>query len=157
MKRPAARARQAEPAAALPARRPADSGLVVVDRQQRRMADEFGELDRRMQLLAPDVARFESLKRAIKSWFDRMPADAEGTIEGNFYRLHLSARERERRVSSMRALVDVIGLEKFLELASVPIGALEDLLGKTRAAALIVDKRTGSRRIKAVPKEPAGK
>jgi hypothetical protein len=110
-----------------------------------------------MQLLAPDVARFESLKRAIKSWFDRLPADAEGTIEGNLYRLHLSARERERRVSSMRALVDVIGLEKFLELASVPIGALEDLLGKTRAAALIVEARSGSRRIKAVPKEAAGK
>ena len=53
-------------------------------------------------------------------------------------------------------LVDTIGLDKFLEMASVPIGALEDLLGKTRAAALITEARTGSRRIKAVPKRAAG-
>lgn len=158
MRRPAAR--QTESAVRPPARRgpPAKAELaVIVDREQRRMADEYGELDRRMQLFAPDVARFETLKRAIKSWFDRMPADADGTIEGNLYRLHLSARERERRVRSMRGLVDAIGIEKFLELASVPIGALEDLLGKSRAAALIIDARTGSRRIKAVAKQSAGK
>jgi hypothetical protein len=55
----------------------------------------------------------------------------------------------------MRDLIGVIGLDKLLELVSVPIGALEDLLGKTRVAALVTDARTGSRRIKAVPKRPA--
>ena len=130
---------------------------VPVDRAQRQMVDEYGELDRRMQLTAPDVARYDVLKRAIKSWFDVMPADADGVLEGRVYRLHLSARERERRVRSMRDLVEVIGLDKFLELASVAIGPLEDLLGKTRAAALITEARTGSRRIKAVPKRAAGR
>ena len=77
-------------------------------------------------------------------------------LEGRVYRLHLSARERERRVRSLRDLVEVIGLDKFLELASVAFGPLEDLLGKTRAAALITEARTGSRRIKAVPKRAAG-
>ena len=120
------------------------------------MVDEYGELDRRMQLTAPDVARYDVLKRAIKSWFDVMPPDADGVLEGRVYRLHLSARERERRVRSMRDLVEVIGLDKFLELASVASGPLEDLLGKTRAAALITEARTGSRRIKAVPKRAAG-
>jgi hypothetical protein len=57
----------------------------------------------------------------------------------------------------MDDLIDLIGLDKFLELASVPIGALEDLLGKTRAARYITEARTGSRRIKAVPKRAAGK
>ena len=129
---------------------------VPVDREQRRMVDEYGELDRRMQLLAPDTARYDTLKRAIKSWFDRVPADVDGIVEGQVYRLHLSARERERRVRSMRDLVAAIGLDKFLELASVPIGVLEDMLGKTRAAGFIAEGRTGSRRIKAVPKRPAG-
>jgi hypothetical protein len=139
--------------------KPASESLelaVTVDREQRKMVDEFGELDRRMQLLSPDAARYDGLKRAIKSWFDRVPADVDGIVEGEVYRLHLSARERERRVRSMRDLVEVIGLDKFLELCSVPIGALEDLLGKTRAAALVTEARTGSRRIKAVPKRPAG-
>jgi hypothetical protein len=130
---------------------------VTVDRVQREMVDEYGELDRRMQMLARDAARYDVLKRAIKSWFDPLPPDVDGTVEGQVYRLHLSARERERRVRSMRGLVTAIGIDKFLEIASVPIGALENMMGKTRAAALIVEARTGSRRIKAVPKRAAGK
>jgi hypothetical protein len=167
MRRPAARATQSvapppvKPRRGRPPKLQAASSeslelAVSVDNQQRKMVDEYGELDRRMQVNAPDVARYDVLKRAIKSWFDRMPPDADGVIEGSVYRLHLSARERERRVRSMRDLVDTIGLDKFLELASVPIGALEDLLGKTRAAGLIAEARTGSRRIKAVPKRAAG-
>ena len=167
MRRPVARATKAlppppvkthrgRPAKAIAAKPAADEVAVPVDRAQRQMVDEYGELDRRMQLTAPDVARYDVLKRAIKSWFDVMPADADGVLEGRVYRLHLSARERERRVRSMRDLVDVIGLDKFLELANVACGPLEDLLGKTRAAALITEARTGSRRIKAVPKRAAG-
>ena len=170
MRRPAARATQSVPTAAVkrgrgrpPKLHPEEIAMnasmelaVQVDRKQREMVDEYGELDRRMQVAAPDVARYDVLKRAIKSWFDIVPPDVDGVIEGNVYRLHLSARERERRVRSMRDLVGVIGLDKFLELASVPIGALEDLLGKTRAAALVTEARTGSRRIKAVPKRAAG-
>jgi len=166
MRRPAARATQ--PAPAPPRRKqPQKTALriegpkpaevaVPVDRTMVKMVDEYGELDRRLQMQAPDVARYDTLKRAIKSWFDIVPPDVNGVIEGYVYRLHLSARERERRVRSMRDLVAVIGLEKFLELASVPIGALEDLLGKTRAAGLVIEARTGSRRIKAVPKRAAG-
>lgn len=129
---------------------------VTVDRMQRQMVDEYGELDRRMQMLARDVARYDVLKRAIKSWFDGLPPDVDSTVEGQVYRLHLSARERERRVRNMRDLVASIGIEKFLEIANVTIGALEDMMGKTRAAGLITEARTGSRRIKAVPKRPAG-
>ena len=131
--------------------------LVTVDREQRKMVDEYGELDRRMQLLSPDTARYDTLKRAIKSWFDRLPPDVDGIVEGQVYRLHLSARERERRVRSMRDLVAAIGMEKFWEICTVPIGAIQDLLGKTRAAKLITEARTGSRRIKSVPKRAAGK
>jgi hypothetical protein len=162
MKRPAAKATKKAPPA--PARiegpKPAevaDYAGVTVDRRQRRMVDEYGELDRRLQMHSPDIARHALLKRAIKGWFDRLPADCEGIVEGHVYRLHLSARERERRVRSMRDLVELIGWDKFLELATVPIGALEDLIGKTRAAGLVTEARTGSRRIKAVPKRAAGK
>src|SRR6185436_20314297 len=152
MPKPAARATQAAPprrrqpqkARALRIEGPKPAEVAVpVDRVQRALIDEYGELDRRLQMQAPDVARHVVLKAAIKSWFDGAPADADGIVEGRVYRLHLSARERERRVRSMRDLVAVIGLEKFLELASVPIGALEDLLGKTRAAGLVIEARTG--------------
>lgn len=145
--------RQAKP----PAQPAAPSvALALTDVEQRRMIDEYGELDRRMQLRASDVARFEVLKRAIKSWFDAAPPDADGTVEGEVYLLHLSARERERRVRDMRELLEVIGIDALLELATVALGALEDRIGKTRVDALAIEARTGSRRIKAVPKHPAG-
>jgi hypothetical protein len=126
------------------------------DAEQRKMIDEFGELDRIMKLHEAKRARYEFLKRLIKSWFDQAPADADGAVEGEVYRLHLSARERERRIRDMRELVDRIGLDKVLELASVSLSALEDLLGKTGVSALTVEARIGSRRIRAVPKFPAG-
>ena len=154
---PAVKPRRGRPSKAIAARPATAEVAVPADRAQRQMADEYGELDRKMQLMSPDVARYDTLKRAIKGWFDRLPPEVDGIVEGRVYRLHLSARERERRVRSMRDLVEVIGLDKFLELASVAIGPLEDLLGKTRAAALITEARTGSRRIKAVPKRAAGK
>lgn len=136
---------------------PAVEVAVKSDQDQRALIDEYGELDRRMQLRAMDYARYETLKRAIKSWFDQAPADADGTVEGDVYLLHLSARERERKVRDLGELAGEIGLEKVLELANVPIGALESLIGKERVARLTVDSRTGSRRIKAIPKRAAGK
>ena len=138
-----------------PSPEPALDLTLAADDVQRALIDEYGELDRRMQLRATDTARYESLKRAIKQWFDQVPPDADGTVEGEVYLLHLSARERERRVRDIRELVEIIGLDKVLELATVPIGALENLLGKAHVASLTVEARTGSRRIKAIPKRPA--
>lgn len=135
---------------------PALEVTVASDEQQRAMIDEYGELDRRMQLRATDTARYEALKKAIKSWFGAVPPDADGTVEGEVYLLHLSACERERKIRSVRELVDQVGLDQVLDLAVVPIGALENLLGKTRVAGMTVETRTGSRRIKAIPKRPAG-
>jgi hypothetical protein len=142
-----------------PAREPAAPSVelaIPTDLEMRKICDEYGELDRRMQLRAADTARYETLKKAIKSWFDGAPPDADGTVEGEIYLLHLSARERERRVRDMRELLEVIGLDALLEVCTVALGALEDRIGRTRVDGLAIEARTGSRRIKAVPKHPAG-
>lgn len=128
---------------------------VASDAVQRALIDEYGELDRRMQIRATDYGRYESLKRAIKTWFEQVPPDADGTVEGEVYLLHLSARERERRIRDIREVIEIIGLDKVLEIATVPIGALENLLGKAHVETLTVQVRSGSRRIKAIPKRPA--
>src|SRR4030095_13610886 len=120
----------------------------LVEEARRAICDECGELDRRMQIAKPDVQRFETLKHAIKSWFDNLPPDADGTIEGAAYRLHVSARERERRVRDVHALVRAIGLEKLLELVIIPLGAIENLIGRSRLAEMTVEARTRSPRVK---------
>src|SRR4030095_6737253 len=123
----------------------------LVEDARRAICDDYGELDRRMQIAKPDVQRYETLKHAIKSWFDQAPPDADGTIEGAAYRLHVSARERERRVRDVHALVEAIGLEKLLALVNIPLQRIEDLRGRVRLEEITVEARTGSRRIKAVP------
>jgi len=131
---------------------PSTEVTLAGDEHQKAMIDEYGELDRRMQLRAMDTQRYETLKRAIKTWFDQAPPDADGTVEGEVYLLHLSARERERKLRDLHEVVELIGLDKVLELATVPVGALENILGKARVAQLTIDARTGSRRIKAIAK-----
>ena len=137
-----------------PAEPPLDLAIAT-DETQRAMIDEYGELDRRMQIRATEIARYEVLKRAIKTWFSSVPADADGCVEGDVYLLHLSACERERKIRDMQALIEAVGLEKVLEIATIPLGVLENMLGKDRVSFLTTETRSGSRRIKAIAKRPA--
>lgn len=128
------------------------------DRVKLAMCDEYGELDRQLQVIAPVMARHELLKRAIKSWFDHAPADAEACIEGKVYLLNISARERVRRIRDIQQLALEVGTDDLLDILAkfVPLGVIEDLIGKPKVAALVVDERSGSRRIKCVAKHPSG-
>ena len=135
-----------------PAPAPTEDVTLASDEAQRALIDEYGELARKVLMHAATAARFELLKGQIKAWFDSAPCDADGDVDGVLYRIHVTARERERRVRSMSELYNAIGLEKFLEVATVTIGALEDAIGKTRAAAFVVEEQTGSRRIKPIAK-----
>jgi len=128
---------------------------VPSDLEQKRMVDEFGELDRLLKLHSPTLARFETLKKAIKSWVDDAPDDADAVIEGTLYRLHLSQREKERRIRDLHEVVERIGLEKALQIASVPLAALQKLMGSAELESLLIETRSGSRRIRCIPKFPA--
>lgn len=124
---------------------------------KREMIDEFGELNRQVQMFEPVQTRFELVKKAIKSWFDDAPADAEATVEGKVYLLHISARQRVRRIRDMQQLALEVGHDELLGMLAshVPLGVIEDLIGKTKTDALVVDERSGVRRIRAVPKCPS--
>jgi len=128
---------------------------VASDAEMKSMLDEFGELSRKMQLYAPVTARFELLKKTIKNWFNNAPDDADGVVEGTIYRIHVSARERERRVRDMRELLDRIGIDNLLRIATVSIGALQTVLPNVEIESLLIEKRSGSRRIKCIPMFPA--
>jgi len=141
-----------------PAREPAAPSVelaIPTDLEMRALCDELGELDRRLQVHAADQARFEVLKKAVKSWFDQAPPDADGLVQGDAYLLRVSARERERRIKDLSELLAEIGLDQLLKIVSVKITELEDAIGKTRASAFIIEARTGSRRVRAIAKHPA--
>jgi hypothetical protein len=153
-------ARNAVQAATGPVRRPPVSAVLAptaADRARRATVDQYGELARQVQMFQPVQAKFDQLKAMIKSWFDDAPADAEATLEGKIYLLHVGARERVRRVRDMQKLALAVGHDDLLELLSrhVPLGAVEDLIGKAKTDQLVTEERSGSRRIKAVPKHPS--
>lgn len=127
------------------------------DRMRLEMVDEYGELARQVQMFEPVQARFELLKHAIKSWFDDAPADAEASIEGKVYLLNISARQRVRKIRDIHELAAATGTKELLDIMThhVPLGPLEELIGKARVEALVVDERSGVRRIRAVPKHPS--
>lgn len=163
MRKPAAVQPRTQLKPAAPPRRvrkklPAPRELAApADRLKLQMIDEFGELDRQVQMFSRIQARHELLKRGIKSWFDAAPADAEATVEGASYVLVVSARERVRRIRDIQQLALEVGTDDLLDILAkfVPLGVIEDLIGKPKVAALVVDERTGSRRIKCVAKHPS--
>lgn len=117
------------------------------------LIDEFGELDRQMQQMKPAVERYEALKAIIKGWYDHSPPGGTAIAKGRLYEIQVSARETQRRIRSMMLVYKAVGgLQKFFALVTVPLKGLEDLIGKEKAAALLVEEQCGSRRLKAVPK-----
>lgn len=128
---------------------------VQTDATQKSMLDELGELDRKFKLRSLDSQRFESLKKAVRAWFDELPNDCDGVAEGNVFLVHLSARERERKVRDNAEIAALIGIEKFYQIARINLADLENLLGKAQVEALTVETRSGTRRIRCLPKYPA--
>jgi hypothetical protein len=123
--------------------------LAVVPSQSA-LIDEFGELDRQVQAFQPIVSRHEELKKIIKSWYDDWPAEQAAIASGKLYTLQISPRENQRSIVSIAKVAKLLGAKVFQAMATVPIKALEDRLGKVAAAKLLCESRTGSRRIKTV-------
>lgn len=115
------------------------------------LIDEYGELDRQIQQFKPVLDRHEKIKQIIKSWYvDRAP-EATDVIHGRVYEIQIGAREKERTWESMAKVVKAIGGPKVLMgICAVAIKSVEDLIGKTKTEDLLIERQTGSRRIKAI-------
>jgi hypothetical protein len=130
-------------------------GQVVDIRAQ--VADEFGELERRIQEFKPVRDRHEALKKQIQTWFEQEPADQPASVEGKLYLVQASARANQRKVKSIASLFRRLGKALFLEVATVPFTAIDRVLPAEEHEKFVSEERTGSRTIKAVLRAPAGK
>src|SRR5436305_493416 len=99
-------------------------------RQQ--LIDEFGELDRRIDLFAPTVKRHKALQETIRSWYVDHPADQPAIALGDVYEVQVSARTEERYfdLKTKIKIFGKLGKAKALELFSITLKAVEDALGK---------------------------
>ena len=129
---------------------PSGSSVSRVDAD---LIDQYGELDRQVQQFKPIADKHAKLKAVIKSWYDDQPGEASAIAAGRLYEVQVSARENERTWSSMAKVYRAVGgCTAFLKICSVAIKAVEEAIGKSKAEALLVEERTGSRRLKVVAK-----
>ena len=117
--------------------------------------DRYGELDRQVQAFQPTAAEHQLLKDEIKSWYQDHPADQAAIAEGGLYTVQVSPRENESQVDKPK-LLKLVGRIEFLKLCQVTLKAVKESLGEGKLAELVTKERTGSRKLKCVPKAPPG-
>lgn len=114
------------------------------------LCDEFGDLSLLRDQFAPTQTRYNKCRDAIAALVkDRDPED-EFKVEGERYRVMISARGFERRVD-IAAARKALGAQKFIEAATITLKALEDYLLKPDIDKLVITERTGHRTYLPVP------
>ena len=121
------------------------------------LVDEFGELDRQVTEFAPIARRHRSLQDEIRSWYSDTPRDQAATAEGHVYNVQVSPRSEERQFSLAAKVKIFAALKKqrFLELCSLTLKAVEMELGETYVDLNVSKDRTGSRKLIPVLKSAA--
>ena len=117
------------------------------------MADEYGELARRIRMYAPDLDRAEELRKQIAAKFENEDPAREFSIEGRLYVLRIGKRAINRvvTVSGMRKIFKKLGHAEFLATCSFPKQKLDEL----KLEGIIEEERTGPRKIEAIALGPA--
>jgi hypothetical protein len=120
-----------------------------------------GEVDRfyflHQQSVQPERVledkEFEALKRKIRAAYDEYPAEQSAILAGHKYQLLVEAKGNEKKLPP-RARKKVFGLLKKLlkemdvwALFSIANSTAEDRLGKEVVAPLLVEARTGYRKL----------
>jgi hypothetical protein len=114
------------------------------------LCDEFGELTKLKDEFAPIQARYNKCRERLQALVADADPEAEFRVEGELYRVLISARGLERRLD-IPAVRKELGATKFLEVATVTMKALEAYLLKPQIEALTLVDRTGPRTYSPVP------
>jgi hypothetical protein len=117
------------------------------------LIDEYGELDRQLSEFRPVVSRHKTLKETIAAWFDESAPAETHTAEGKLYVVQVSPRSLERRITNMKRLQKLLGLERFLTWCTFPLAAVDRLTEDQ--SSFLESTRTGSRTVKPVLKKAA--
>ena len=116
------------------------------------LLDEFGEVQRQVDAFAPTAAKHKRLRDEIESYYADKDPEQEFTVSGLRYEVQIGPRAKQRTFTArgMALLYRLLGKPKFLEWCKFGLTDLDRLVpGHT---GIVVEERTGSRKIKAVAK-----
>lgn len=118
------------------------------------LADEYGELARRIRMYAPDLDRAEAIRKQIGAHYEKEDPAQEFAVEGHYYVLRIGKRAITRIVTAagIRKVLKALGQAAFLEAcrSTFPKAKLDEL--KIEG---IIEVRTGPRKIEAIALGPA--
>lgn len=109
------------------------------------IVDEFGELARQLAQAKPLRDRYDRLSKEIQSWYEDKPADESFVAEGSRYTVQVSARQTERTVHNKPWLCNWMGLERFLDHATIGLRSIDSLVPKVWHGEFITEAQTGRR------------
>ena len=78
------------------------------------LADEWGELRRRLDLMKPDIARLKVVEAILSPLFELLKAEEPGTVEGREYRLLVSPRENHTEINDIAQVRRAMTAPEFL-------------------------------------------
>lgn len=120
--------------------------------EKQKIIDEFGELDWKVAAHKPVAARHKALRDTIAAWFADRPEE-QIHIVGEKYQVDVSPCATETKITRMRALYRHLGVQRFLELCSFPIGRLAMVVSDP--SAFVEKSQTGARKVSSLPREAA--
>ena len=116
------------------------------------LADEWGELRRRLDLMKPDIARLKVVESLLEPLFSGTKPDAPVTVEGYQYRLDVPPREYRTEINDIAQVRRAMTAPEFLAIARVTLKDLKAAVPEAKYLTLVTTARTGNRTIKAVRK-----
>jgi hypothetical protein len=100
-------------------------------------------------LLRRKEARNKEIKDQVAKWAE-FPADHCVHFEARGHTAQALPQQNQRRIASMKKVFQFFGVEKFLELCSIPLKAIDDHATAQQRESLLVEERDGPRKIRTV-------
>jgi hypothetical protein len=119
---------------------------------EKEIIDRYGELKRQVDAFKPTSDECDAYAKIIQSWAENEAADKALEYSGDSYTVQLKAREFARRVTSWARVFKLLGKAKFLELATITLGLIDENIPADKHKEFLIREQTGRRTLKAIAK-----
>lgn len=111
---------------------------------RRKVVDEYGDLVAELAPWKQKLSRRDDLAKIIREWFSDSDAGVSHTIAGAKHEVVLGEKQLVTRIDTAKVW-SMLGRQKFLEICSLTMKAIEAHLPAAALAVLVSKDRTGTR------------
>ncbi len=120
--------------------------------------NEFGDLDLKIERLAPEMARHAVLKAEIVGWSKDEDGDKPCVFPASRWTVRFMPRENRRKIFSPKKafllMKKAIGIEALMALVTIPLEAgIDKHIDESEHKLFLTKTRTGPRELSVIPTE----